>query len=260
MPALREALSAREREAARLVVDRVRRSVPAELAHALLFGSRARGDARPDSDVDILLVFRALPSDREPQATIAEELAAAVARETAVPVTVWSVSLPDLRRGGRTPMLVDALTDAIPIWPTAPPPRVAFTRADARFCAGTLLRRVEEGGEAVAAERDSEPAAAARRLRDDVVRLCTANLLLDGCTRPRFADAVRAFGATPAARWLGPGWPPLAAWAAGSYGETGKAEAAPVDVPPGGLGRACALLERLRAATTARLAGRRTSG
>src|SRR5205809_7165314 len=110
-------LTPRQHAAAMELVRRVRRGVPAELWRALLFGSRARGEARPDSDVDVLLVFRALPPDREPHAGIAERMAEETARDTGVPVTAWSVSLDDLACGRRTPMLVDALDDAVPLWP-----------------------------------------------------------------------------------------------------------------------------------------------
>src|SRR4051794_41966622 len=105
-PLLARLVSPREHAAAMELVRRVRRGVPAELWRALLFGSRARGEARPDSDVDVLLVFRALPPDREPHAGIAERIADETARDTGVPVTAWSVSLDDLVCGRRTPMLV----------------------------------------------------------------------------------------------------------------------------------------------------------
>ena len=57
-------LDERERAAAMEVVRQVRRRVGARLECALLFGSKARRQARPDSDVDVLLVFRRLPPDR----------------------------------------------------------------------------------------------------------------------------------------------------------------------------------------------------
>src|SRR5690606_22203714 len=130
--------------AVRYVVARVRSEVAAELVQASLFGSRARGDARPDSDVDILLVFRSLPPDREPSASDAESIAEQEARRLHVPVTVWSVSLEDLAVGQRTPMLVDALADSIPLWcREAPLPAVPFTPVDAIHCVETLLRRID---------------------------------------------------------------------------------------------------------------------
>src|SRR5215217_2720753 len=128
-------LSAAERRAAREFVVRVRRFVEADLVQASLFGSKARGSARADSDVDILLVFRRLAWDREPHATHAEMIADAVAREVGIPITTWSVSLPDLDRGSRTPMLVDALEDSVPLWCAGPPiPALPFTPEDALRC------------------------------------------------------------------------------------------------------------------------------
>lgn len=179
--------------ACREVVGRVRRRVAARLELAALFGSRARGDARADSDIDLLLLFAALPPDREPQATHAERIAAHVADETGIPVTVWSVSREDLSPGWRTPMLVDALDDAVPLWPEgARVPRVRFSPADALFCTRCLLDRVEEGGEEVARLRAvGREGRAAERARDDLVRLCTGLLLSRGETRPRRGDAVR---------------------------------------------------------------------
>src|SRR5215218_9816382 len=114
-PRLIDLLRPREHAAAMELVRRVWRGVPAALWRALLFGSRARGEGRPDSDLGVLLVFHALPPDREPHAGIAEWIAEDVAEETGVPVTVWSVSRMDLERGRRTPMLVDSLDDGIPL-------------------------------------------------------------------------------------------------------------------------------------------------
>lgn len=231
--------------AARHLVARVRAEVRAELVQASLFGSRARGDARPDSDIDVLLVFRNLPPDREPHATHAEEIAEQEATRRAQPVTVWSVSLADLRRGARTPMLVDALEDAIPLWCAGRPlPTCAFTPEDAVRCVEALLRRVEEGSaEVESMRREGRQEAAASRTRDDVVRLCTARLLLRGITRPRRGEAVAA------ARDRLPATAPLRHifdWAERSYGVDGISEEAPVGLPPGGLLEACRGVEVLR--------------
>lgn len=258
-------LSYRQEAAAREVIRRVRRRVQAELVHSLLFGSRARGDARPDSDVDILLIFRELPPDREPQAGQAEQIADEVAAESWVPVATWSVALVDLEVGKRTPMLVDALEDALPLWPAdVPPPRPSFTPYDAVRCASALLDRVEEGGAEVAERlREHHLPAAAHRARGDIVRLCTAALLLHGETRPRRAEAVRRFilrfgddpKLVPAIRIL--------TWAAESYGPDGSDEERPVGPPPGGFAsvtRAVQLLVRLVAAERARLCARLSNG
>jgi len=248
---LREVLGPRGHAAAMELVRRVHQGVPAELWRAILFGSTARGEARPDSDIDLLLIFRELPWDREPHAGIAERIAEEVAAHTGVPVTVWSVSLPDLERGRRTPMLVDALDDGIPLWPAgAPPVRVAYTPDDAVFCTGALLERVDEGSaEARGAWEAGDAPGAARRARDDLVRMCTAALLLDGVTRPRRGEAVRAF-----ARRYGspPELAPVMRWAAASYGPDGRHGDAPVSPPPGGLRAAAAAVEAVRRAVAAR--------
>lgn len=219
---------------------------------AAIFGSRARGEAHPDSDIDVLLVFERLPFDREPQATHAEMIAEEEAQRLSLPVTVWSVSLDDLERGRRTPMLVDALTDAIPLWSAGDPLRPCpFEPEDAVACVGALLRRVDEGSDAVAMHLgEGGVLAAARLIRDDAVRLCTAHLLLNGITRPRRAEAVRAFRRLipvtgPAIRTL--------RWAERSYGPDGTDEDAPVSPPPYGFRDACDGVERLRRAAASRL-------
>lgn len=230
-------LTPRELRAAHRFIDLVRRRVRAELVQASLFGSRARGTARPDSDVDILLVFRRLSWDREPHATHAEALADRVARETGIPVTAWSVSLPDLDRGERTPMLVDALEDSLPLWCAgAPLPAVPFTPDDALRCMRALASRLEEGGEEFAEHlRHGRPRAAARRARDDLVRGCTAVLLSRGITRPRRGAAVDAFLRLLPVRRIPPTELAVLRWARNSYGPTGQDEEREIAPPPGGL-------------------------
>jgi len=245
-------LDARELAAVAELIHRMRRDVGAKLEHALLFGSRARRQGRPDSDVDVLLVFRRLPPDREPQATHAERIAEAVAARAGVPLGVWCVAREDLRPGRRTPMLVDALDDAVPLWPDDPPPRVAFTPADAVFCAARLLDRVEEGSAEVAEKLAAEDAGWARRARDDLVRLCTAVLLLAGETRPRRGEAVRRF-LERAARWPRTRAERAAlAWAARSYprGHLEMEDESPVPPPPVPAEEVLDLVERLRGGVT----------
>lgn len=232
----------------------MRRHVPARLWLVALFGSRARGDARPDSDVDLLFVFERLPPDREPQATQVEEICRSVAHRRGVPVSPWSVSLQDLECGRRTPMLVDALTDGRTLWPAGRAvPRLRFTRADAAFCVGALLSRVAEGSVEVAdARRQGANVRAWRRVASDVVRLCTAALLLQGETRPRRGRAVCCF----LHRYRGGEWLPsetvaLLAWAARTAGSA----RAPLLAPPFKLARACAEVESLRRWVAARAAG-----
>ncbi len=239
-------LSVSARSAARVFIEGVLREVGAELVQASLFGSRARGDARPDSDVDILLVFRWLPADREPQATHAEWLAERVADRSGIPITAWSVSLVDLERGARTPMLVDALRDSVPLWCAgAPIPRLAFTPEDGRWCTERLLTRVWEGGHEVSAHLErGDSVLAARRIRDDLVRLCTAMLLLRGVTRPRRADAARAVLQVGETHVL---VREALHWAAAGFGPDGRDEAAPLPPFEGGLRQLVAAVARLRA-------------
>lgn len=252
-------LSAREQRAARRLIRRVLREVEAELVQASLFGSKARGQARPDSDIDVLLVFRGLPPDREPQATHAEQIADEVAEETGVPVTVWSVSLVDLARGNRTPMLVDALDDSVPLWwSDAPLAPVPFTPPDALRCVAALHLRIEEGAEQFGELlREGDLPAALLRGRDDIVRMCIALLLLGGVTRPRRAEAVRAvIRAERRSRWFPLEVRRVLDWAAASFGPDGRDEQAPVGMPPGGvaaLARAVEALHQLVMQREARL-------
>ncbi|MCE7890726.1 MAG: nucleotidyltransferase domain-containing protein [Sorangiineae bacterium PRO1] len=59
-------------------------SAHAEIAVSYLFGSRARGDAREDSDIDIGLVFRRGGDAPESRERIAVQVAADVTRATGV--------------------------------------------------------------------------------------------------------------------------------------------------------------------------------
>lgn len=243
-------LDAHEHGAALALVHDVRRRVGAKLECALLFGSKARRQARPDSDVDVLLVFKRLPPDREPQATEAERLADQAAARTAVPLGVWCVGREDLLAGCRTPMLVDALEDAVPLWPAdGDPPRAAFTPADALFCAARLLDRVAEGGAEVAERRAAGDPEWTRRARDDLVRLCTAALLLAGETRPRRGDAVRRFLERHPRFGAGAEGRAVLAWAARSYpaGHVELDDPRPVPPPPASAAAVLHTAERLRA-------------
>jgi hypothetical protein len=239
----------------------------ARLRHLVLFGSRARGDHGADSDLDLLLLFDALAPDREPHATWVERIAEAVARRSGVPLQPWSVSLADLERGRRTPMLVDALADGISLWPPGlPHPRVPFTLPDAAHCAGALLERTSEGSAEVRRARArGEGERAALRARDDLVRLAVAWTLLHGETRPRRGAAARralALGAD-----LDAALRRQLEWAARSFGESGKEEDRLISPPPDGVEALCAAVERLRravagrgAALPARSGGRRRTG
>lgn len=68
-------LTGKERQVALEFVERVRQRFDGQLLSALLFGSRARGEAKPDSDMDVLLVMsRADPEVRKEIRYLAVEL------------------------------------------------------------------------------------------------------------------------------------------------------------------------------------------
>src|SRR5690606_4433850 len=134
---------------------------------------------------------------------LAARRAPPASRGTALRVEPWAVPAADLAVGRRPPRLVDALDDGIPLWPPgAPPIRLAFTPADAVFCAGCLIDWVDAGG-AIArrALAEGRRADAAIRIRDDITRMATAALLLDGDTRHRRAGSLHRF----ARRWIATG-------------------------------------------------------
>ncbi len=231
---LNRALRPAELNAVQWFVARVLDEVPARLLQGSLFGSRARGEARPESDVDVLLVFDWLPPDREPQAGQAERIAEEVAAHSGVPVTVWSVAFTDLSVGRRTPMLIDALEDSIQIWCwPGPLPALPFTPDDAAFCVGALLERVREGGEEFERHlRAGDAEGALTRARDDIVRLCTALLLSRGWTRPRRGAAVRAAAPLIGADGRSDALRQALEWAELSFGPTGGDRPAVVLAPP----------------------------
>lgn len=219
----RPLLTPRERAALDALVAWARAGAPAELLRALLFGSRARGDHDEASDLDVLLVFATDDARRPLLARRAARAAAAVAARTGVPLQTWTLGVDDLAVGRRTPMLVDAMEDAVPLWPPrAPPPALAFTPADAAFCAGRLLGWVGRGEHVVArALERGERDIAARRVRDDITRLATAALLVTGDTRHRRIGSLLRFRETFLDEGGVPGWreacSPALAWAVAAY-------------------------------------------
>ena len=58
-------LKRKEREAIQLLADGLKRHFGNELFRLLLFGSKARGDDSPDSDVDVLVVLSNRANDKE---------------------------------------------------------------------------------------------------------------------------------------------------------------------------------------------------
>lgn len=74
--------------------------------YACVFGSAARGDGGPDSDIDLLLVHRTFPTDKRPRgaksgrAEVTDELALAstVTPMTEAEVAAWREQVDELRR------------------------------------------------------------------------------------------------------------------------------------------------------------------
>ncbi|HEX7052207.1 MAG TPA: nucleotidyltransferase domain-containing protein [Longimicrobiales bacterium] len=212
-------LHTHERRAVDLLLSRLLEA-DRPVRRVLLFGSKARGDFHRDSDVDILLLCDVDPRERDRVAAAAARVAARVTAETGVVIEPWTVPTADLEAGSRTPMLVDALDDGIPLWPPgAPALRLAFTPADARFCADCLLGWAAEGGPIVRRALEQRRwDDAAQRARDDITRLATAALLLDGDTRHRRVGSLRRFEARLVRRrTVSPAVLPAIAWAAAAY-------------------------------------------
>lgn len=88
--------------------------VEAAYTSVALFGSTARGDNRPDSDVDLLLVSRAVPGAEERVAALVSRLIFEVQEATGNETNVYSATRDDLDRLVREsdPMVTSWIADA----------------------------------------------------------------------------------------------------------------------------------------------------
>lgn len=224
-----------ERRAVSLLLARTLDSGTPPILRAVLFGSKARGDYRRDSDVDVLAICDVDADDRDLAARALARHAIGVSDATGVRIEPWAVPVADLEVGARTPMLVDALDDGIPLWPPgAPPIRIEFTPADAAFCVACLVDWVDAGGAIVRrALEEGRYADAAIRIRDDITRMATAALLLDGDTRHRHVGSLLRFEES----WIATGRVsrrvrPALEWAAAAYPRSRLSRTRPVPTTP----------------------------
>jgi hypothetical protein len=209
-----------EEEALETLIARILSAEEPPILRAVLFGSKARGDADAASDIDLLLICDLPPDEREEASRILARDARIVSNLTQLQIETWAVAAADLDEGWRTPMLVDAIEDGLTLWPrNAAPLRIPFTPADARFCARCLLDWVEAGGPIVQrALTQRRWASAAQRARDDITRLAAAALFLNGETRHRRTTSLDLF----AERFIHTGYfppeiLPALHWAAAAY-------------------------------------------
>jgi len=88
------------------------------LVSLAVFGSYARGTARPDSDLDLLAVIRHLPADRlarwEEWDRVERRLREHLGRWVPVPLSPVLKSPESVQAG--TPLLLDLTEDAVVLW------------------------------------------------------------------------------------------------------------------------------------------------
>ena len=110
-------LEAKERQAIRALVDQLREHLGGELLDVVLFGSKARGDSGPWSDIDILITVReeSWPLRREISA-----LAAGISLEYDVLIgpRVIGQELWERMRQDRFRLYQNIMTEGIPLSPS----------------------------------------------------------------------------------------------------------------------------------------------
>jgi len=94
------------------VVDHLRAQLGARLRAIVLFGSRARGDARPDSDIDLLVVADGLA--RDPISRITELRRPLTGLVSALPGSLGLVArTPSEIASNLSPLLLDVCAEGI---------------------------------------------------------------------------------------------------------------------------------------------------
>ncbi|PCN51160.1 hypothetical protein B6U99_00855 [Candidatus Geothermarchaeota archaeon ex4572_27] len=105
----------RPEDAGRLLIECLKSVFGERLLGVMLFGSRARGDYRDDSDYDILVLLSGYAGDWLEEYMRAYAALRRFRDSLGVDTTVLVVSLPDLARGISSSLLLNALFEGIPL-------------------------------------------------------------------------------------------------------------------------------------------------
>ena len=103
-------------EALKLAVECLKKAFKNELSGILLFGSRARGDNRPDSDYDFLIVLKDYVTGPVEDYFMAYRALRPFRDKLVLDTTVAVISLDDLRESLTSSLLLNALYEGIVIY------------------------------------------------------------------------------------------------------------------------------------------------
>ena len=95
-------------------VSRLRSLAGDHLLGETLFGSRARGDARPYSDYDCLVLVKEITPWVEDAVA---EAAGATFFEFSIPFSAFPVAEPRFKAGNYNPFFLNIRKEGVPLWP-----------------------------------------------------------------------------------------------------------------------------------------------